>query len=73
MVHISSHGAAPLVSPACHSESIKSKLEGSSKESGVTAAVQDGQRRFGKRGKKRDEEKRSHLEGDVARARVGQM
>lgn len=76
MVHVSSHEAAPVVSPASHCQSITSKLEGWPKETGVTAGVQDGQRRFGRRGKKMDEEKQSHLEVDSesrGRARVGQM
>lgn len=68
MVHISSHEVAPVVLLASHSESIKSDLKGWCKETGVTAGVQVGQRRFGRRGKKMNEEKINYLEGDLARA-----
>lgn len=34
----------------------------------MTAGVQVGQRRFGRRGKKMNEEKINYLEGDLARA-----
>lgn len=52
MVAVSANGTVAVVSAACHSKSIKSELEGWSKETGATAGVQDGQRRCKKREKR---------------------
>lgn len=52
MVPVAANGTVPVVSAACHSKSIKSELEGWSKETGATAGVQDGQRRWKKKKKR---------------------
>lgn len=46
---VSVNGTVPVVSAARHPKSIKSELEGWSKETGAAAGVQDGQRRWKKK------------------------